>query len=68
MTYTRTETYEERAWRLALESTDPAVKVSERAAALRELVVLLGRTPRQSRDRTRAALKRLSDELTKASL
>lgn len=59
MTHTRTETYEERAWRLATEATDPNALEKYRAASSAELSELLAEMPEASKRRVVAALRLL---------
>lgn len=59
MTHTRTETYEERAWDLALYATDPAASPEQQQAHHETLEGFLSRTPSQAKARIAATAELL---------
>lgn len=60
MTYTRTFTYEERAWELALEASDPGVAPERRDKSVNELKEWLTEMPEDARKRIAGALRQLA--------
>lgn len=66
MTHTSTETFEQRAWRLALEATDPLSPPERRQAQFEELTGFLSATPEKSLKRITAAIEMLIAEADQA--